>query len=440
MQFTHRLTSSRNASSRSAPARAALGVVAVSALLLSACGDGDNEAEFEEAAQNQATSAADTEDVSEDQGPDLPQAEPGLVYEDISQDVTVQDTIRPGDEGKIITPAGTLTIDEVETVQSVPAEEIGQDAEEGEEELAPAEGEEFRILTMSFTPAEDESLESEPQAALALSTASGQDHMQDLDSEEELRVLFSVPQDGSAQLTISSEGHDQYLDILTGERVEDEIAAGYYREVTTQDVNHIFSVEGYQGELTRDGNSVDVTIDYDLAASSVTLAAWSEEYGWAEAGEAWIVVEWNYTFDVEADMIDTLRAEDVDIDGVLVLEDGEEREGHRNDNPGWRENDVVSSFAVPLETTEVELSFEGVIDTLHSQTGHDSDETPISFSSEVLEVEFPDERHGSDPGDVEEAEGDAGEDVDEDEDTEDDSGDGANGEDDSADADEEDEA
>lgn len=429
-------------SALSRPKALALGTLA--AVVLTGCSEG-GVAEFEDAAEATQDGAPDeaiessgqVTDAAEETAAAPVEAEPGLVYEDISHAPAVLETLRPED-GAVVTPAGTLTVDEVEVVETVPAGEIGlSEEEEGQEEqdeqveqaqATAAEGEEFRILTMSFTPDEategigDEVLDVD--AALALSIGGVQSHLHDLDGQQDFRILFSVPQDGSGSLTISSEGHDQSIDVLTGERAEDEVSAGYYREVTNQDLNHTFPVESDRVVLQherREGDEGQASVDYDLRVNSVGLAGWSEQEGWAAPGEAWLVIDWAYQVAADNDVYADGSTRDLDI--TLVADLGDQVvEGNVKNQDSRRTNraGIVTVLAVPSDTVDVTLSLSGTAEFEIKSSAYDvADEAQsrLEFATDQLEVAFPDTRYGSVADEVQEAEdneGDADEgDVDE---------------------------
>ncbi|GAA1801673.1 hypothetical protein [Nesterenkonia flava] len=413
-----------------------LSLLTVLGLTLTACGndEGDEADPDDNNVTDAEESSAEETTEEEDEGPSLPAAEAGLVYEDISQNVTVTDTHRPGDLGEVVVPGGVLTVESVETIESVAAEEIGEAVEEPEEgapggapeEFRAADGEVFRILTLSYEV--DEDAGHHTAASLALNVGGAQNHLQDLEMNNEYRILFSVPEDGGADLVISSDGHDQTVDVLTGERDEDdEVAAGYYRQITNQDVNHTFRIDDSIIATVdhRGRTSDDYVVDYDFHVSSVRLAAWSEEGGWANDGEAWLIIEWRY--EVSADGPAIFQAVH-EVDVTLTAESGDEsyEENYYDDAGHVSSGDEhVTSIAVPLDTVDVALSFSGSavaeLGGSYELAGGDS----VSFASDTLEVSFPDERYGSDEDEVDEAEEDAdgedaeGESSEADEDTED---------------------
>ena len=410
------------------PLRTTLSVAALAALTLTACGeDNDDAAEFE-AAGGDASAAAGAEGTDDDvdEGPELPQVDSGFTHGDLSQNVTVTDTQRPEND-EVITPTGTLSINEVETIESVGPQEVGLDPqyEEDDEEdydaepldYAPAEGEDFRVLNLSFTP--DESADHGTSTSVAISDGGAQDHLFDLGNQQEFRVLVSASEE--AQLVVSSDGHDQHVDIRTGEREADEVAAGYYREITQQDPSHTFPIEdGSLPMLDRNDEATDAyEADYDFHISSVRLVGWDEENGWASEGGTWLQVD--YVFEIDAqgpnwgsgiEEVDwTLHA---GAEGEEFTYDYGERIGGPRDNYG---DESTASFAVPIETVDLDFSFAGTVGVTTTDSYTLSEGSTFSFESEALEVSFPDENFGSDASEVDEAdEEDGGEDADGDQD------------------------
>src|SRR5699024_12489134 len=111
---------------------------------------------------------------------------------------------------------------------------LGEAMAVGREQLdvAAAEGAGRRAGGLSYAPEEDDARaydDGPPPTDLSIRAGGSQTHLAELDLEDSTRILVSVPQDGSAALVVSSEGHDQLVDLLTGERQDDDVAAAYYR-------------------------------------------------------------------------------------------------------------------------------------------------------------------------------------------------------------------
>ncbi|WP_029088353.1 hypothetical protein [Brevibacterium album] len=373
---------------RAARTRLGLGAAALSALALSACGGGEGEAEF-------AEESAAPEVVGE-------QVEQGFLYEDISQNVTVTDTLRP-ERGEIITPTGTLTVNEVQAVSAVPAEEIEREAVTDEETGEPldyiaAEGEELRVVDLTFTPHGDQEdlyggeHESGTTSELSIRAGGAQNHLQPLGSQADHRILVSAPEDGSTHFVVSSEGHDQYVDVLTGERQEDDVAAAYYRPVTTQEPHHTFPVDDSEFTVLYNGSEDgEGTVSYDLQVASASLTAWTQDGGWAAPGEAWLAVDWNYEAEAGGGSgafgIEELAVKlSVDVDGTVTEDESNYQSGSF---PGFSADDEVTTFAsVPIDTTDVAVSLSGDVRTGLSDPYSLTEET-AEFSTEELAISFP---------------------------------------------------
>lgn len=398
--------------------RRVFGVAALAALVLTACASDEQAAGFEDAEAASAEGGTD-ETVEEESESELPQVESGFFHEQLSNAPTVVDSQRP-EQGEVITPVGTLSIDEIESIESVSAEEVGLDPVYQDEgatdaetlDYVPAEGEVFRVLNLSFTSHQDAAHSA--TSTMALNVDGAQTHLHDLDSQQEHRLLVSVPEDGSTRLVVSSEGHDQYVDVLTGEREDDDVAAAYYRDVVQQDPNHKYPIDSGRLGVEREamyqtsGEEDDMVLNYDFGVSSVRLAAWTEEGGWADPGEAWLVVDRSYEVETEwPPMFGEL--EEVKMTFTTEVGDEATEEDHYDDG-GIRNTagELTTYTSVPNDMTEVALSLNGSATVeIPSGVGRGyfySEGGTHEFTSEPLEVSFPDENSGSVEGEASEDE------------------------------------
>src|SRR5699024_6123186 len=151
--------------------------------------------------------------------------------EDFTKDVTVTSTLNP-ENSTVITPTGTLSIDGLQELTSVPADAVDLDPELDEDgevlDFAAAQGEVLRAVDLSFTPVDEDAPgggDGLPATDLSVRAGGSQTHLAEIDGKYTDRILLSVPEDGSAVLVVSSEGHDQLVDLLTGERQGDDVAA-----------------------------------------------------------------------------------------------------------------------------------------------------------------------------------------------------------------------
>lgn len=372
-----------------------IAIAALSMLTLAGCATGDDTAEFAGGGQTGAAGGETAASPSPEATPEL-RTDPGFTYDDISKDVTVTDTTRP-EQSAVVTPSGTLTINEVQEVATVDPDAIGLGAGAGDEtsdeptEYSAARGESFRIVDVSYTPDEDLSGDDVPTSDLSLVAGGSQSHLAALEDEQEFRMLISAADDGSTQLVVSSEGHDQFVDVLTGERVDDDVAAAYYLPTTRQEPHHTFPIDEASLPIKSHSSAEeDLVVDYAFQVASASLVAWTADGGWAQSGEAWLVVDWNYEVLAEHPVmpgsIETLSAAlSMDVGGE-VTKDEVFAEDETGDASGTR----TAYVAVPIDTSEVQLSVSGNIEVgmLHGSGLEMAGETTAEFSSEKLTVSF----------------------------------------------------
>jgi len=378
-------------------ARCTIGLTALSVLsvlALTGCGTNAGPAGFESgsgAAEEQAATPEHTTEPADD----IERVEPGFVYDDISKDVTATATIRP-QNAEIFTPSGTLTINSVQEVAAVAPDEVGLDAVEGDggepRDYGAAAGESLRIIDLSYVPKEEFPSDDAPTTDLSVEVGGAQEHLSTLDDQQDHRILVSAADDGSAQLVVSSEGHDQAVDVLTGERVDDDIAAAYYLPTTRQEPHHTFPIDDAalptKSHTTPDE---DVTTSYSFEIDSATLSAWTATDGWADPGQAWLVVDWNYRVTAEHPVI---WGHINRFDAALAITVGDqvtEDKVHDEDKSGDVEDTRSTSVAVPIETTDVAISVSGdaEFDMLTGSGLEMAGEKTVDFSSESLEISFP---------------------------------------------------
>lgn len=208
-------------------------------------------------------------------------------------------------------------------------------------------------------------------------------------------MLISAPQDSSTQFVIASEGHDQRIDVLTGERIVDpqDPAAAYYREVTVQDLNHAFQIDDRNIAVSTVRGSDEIPLSQDPRINTVTLTAWTEESGWADEGQAWLLVDWELELDGHSGATRRVLVEDVDM--TLKVDLGGETLTDNVKDPADKarfSHEQISSFEVDNEISELILSFDIGIGSLEGSINVDvvgDEATGYEFSTDDLEVEFP---------------------------------------------------
>lgn len=393
-------------------------LLALLGLALTACG-GDGDA----SANTDAESSTEVDEASE---PESPRLESGYFHQDFGQNSAVTDTVRPGDAGRIVTPSGTLNIESVETIDSVRAEDIGlepvfpepeEPAESAEEEdvttdvsqmdpldYVAAEGEGLRVITMSFDGTDDEA-GYDVISALSVLHGGAQNHVADLSSDQSFRVLIAAAEDGSSQVVVSADGHDQHVNILTGEREDDEVAAGYYRQVTNQDLNHSLSAPTSTVDIVEDGSNAEGTddygrvyssdLDFEAYLTSARLAGWAPGEGWATEGEAWLVLDWestadlNFTHSAYGGLEELSVQLEIDADGETfqVEEHIREESGYV---PSIFTEPTVSAVAVPISTTDVTVKAISQVGLTVNDSWYSVDPNTFELETDAREFTFPD--------------------------------------------------
>lgn len=396
-------------SARPSLRRREFGLAASTLLMLSACGLGSEDAKFADEGGSDGSGSSDASDGGGSDGtaktaPELPRVDSAFMTEEFTQDIAITETIRP-ERAEIITPTGTLAVNEVRAVDSVSGDQVGLGApsdgggEEGTEgQYGPAEGEAFRIVDLTFTPLVDEEdpwgMEDGPTTAVSISVNGTQKHLRDLVQQEDISFLMSVPEDGSGQLVVSSEGHDQVVDLLSGERQEDEVAAAYYRPSAVQEPHHKLTIDSLSFPMV-DGSGPDspITTAFSFQIASASLTAWTKDGGWAEPGMAWLVVVWSYDVALETEGYYDTNIEEItstlsiDVDGEVTTDDI-----HLEDEFGATGDDgeVTSYASVPVDMTDATLSVAGSA-TVGSASGFITPEGDGSaeFASEEYALSFP---------------------------------------------------
>lgn len=230
--------------------------------------------------------AEDADKVAE---PDLPKADPDLLMTSVSPgSVTVTDVVKPGEKGKVITPDGTLIVESLGVAESI--------SPDGEPPQQAADGHKLLVLSTNW---ENQSGYSDLDTTALLSVAGKQtditDALIDAYGSDETTLLVSVPDDEASSLSISYAGHDQIVDLATGERQPDPVTDVFYRPVTYQDVVKSASF-GPTAYYTSDSGSAQegtYKIEIDWATLTPFVATEAGGQGWAPEGSAWLFIGFN---------------------------------------------------------------------------------------------------------------------------------------------------
>ncbi|GGF36546.1 hypothetical protein GCM10010922_09700 [Microbacterium sorbitolivorans] len=382
--------------------RTGIGLTALSALLLTGCAADDDAASFSDGDETQdAALSGDTDEPQETETPE-PNYEyrvtSGFFYQGVSKDLTTVNTVRPTNK-TVTTPAGTLTINQVDELSDIDADAVGleQKYDEATTEIlpyGPAEGEVLRVIDFAFVASDTEGA---PSTDLSLKINGTQTHVAELRGSDADRILLSVPADGSAQLVVSSDGHDQFVDLLTGERADDPVTATYYRDVTRQEPHHVLKIDSSEFQTWLDWLEQDIvdTVSYDVQIDSVELTPWQPEKGWAPEGRTWAAIDWTYDINKSSDESwGDLRIESFQFDLAVNSNDEQaaisiaEADTSRSSFDGPGHIDYVS---VPVGTTTLTLSVAGQTTMVEREaTLKEGVDPTASFSSGELALDFPD--------------------------------------------------
>lgn len=228
-------------------------------------------------------------DVDDVEAPTLPQADAGLVVPDFdAESVELTDAVEPGDAGRVRVPGALVEITSVATVAAIQPRD-SYDPDDVPE--APADGESFRVVDYTVTATEGVDASYDDRTSVELDTGADQVAVADLDLYgTEVTLLVSAPE--GASLVFVSDGHEQRVDLATGERAPDPVADTYYRPGIDQEVAQQQRWPDRQVRL--DGEQADVTLETTVESVHLTPYLSTEleasEQGWAADDTAWLVI------------------------------------------------------------------------------------------------------------------------------------------------------
>ena len=385
---------------------AGIGIIAVSALLMTGCSAGDEEAEFADA----------TETAS-----DLEPTDPDLLtvpQEDDLGKIVTTDAVDAGDESNIVVPSGELKVSGISSVEQVPQTVIDssvapEDAEVSDEEevpsgtdasaspaetedgeaLGPAEGKKLSLVTVDYTANEEEpghSSDDDPldtselaSPTLGLDLDGQTRELPKLDEDGHRTYLMSLPAEGTAELVVTQDGHEQRLDLNTGKRTADDVAAAYYREKTDPvEINEPLafpdSTVTVEGSISED----DYTVKLTTELAEAQLTPWTEEKGWADNGTAWLLIDGKAGIEPEA----SLTPSTAKITYSIGAEDEKDADFEVTAK-GYRA-DFSEILSVPADTEKLEVT--GTAKVHLKATGSDiKGENPLTVKTkQPYEIDF----------------------------------------------------
>ena len=302
--------------------------------------------------------------------PELPSADEGILRSGDQIDTStleLEDVKRPEDAGTVITPGGTVTVESVASAPYLPGEPAEQ----------PAEGEVFRVLTYSLENAED----TEGNVAMSLLIdAAGQQRDVGVDDPyaDEQTFVVSVPEGEPASLVVASAGHEQRVDLDTGERRPDPITDAYYRSVTEQDIGKTKNYP-FQSAPTDNGPK-RLAYSLDMESARITPYTTIGGLGYAKKGKVWLEVTFTgelrdpeYEFNLErTDFNWTATVKGKKVAATKV-------------RPSEWDQDSAALFEVPADVTNVEIAAKpaAVVTTFERPR------RTVQFGPTTVKVNFP---------------------------------------------------
>jgi hypothetical protein len=220
-----------------------------------------------------ATVPADADALSP---PEAPPARPGMAK--VIPDVKVDNVAKP-QKGKLIIPGGTVEATEVGEVRTIPGDEQSP-------VYRPADGEEFRAVSVTITPDENAGAGSVDVTPAYSVKAGSQRIAADLGRDSSGQpvsgaqvLVVSVPKGQDAELVVSVAGVDQALSVRTGDRTS-TTAAAYYRENSKIAVG-----QRYPSQHVTVGQ---FQLGHQVTFTEATVTPFDPDKGWAPAGKAWL--------------------------------------------------------------------------------------------------------------------------------------------------------
>lgn len=314
---------------RRRPLGTSIGLVALSAMLLSGCSAGSNDAEFADATETASALKPVDADLLR------------VPADDDLGKITTTDAVDTDEESRIVVPSGEFKVSRISAVEKVPETVIAssvapEDAAPSEgdmptepstsasspegssgEDLGPAEGHRISLVSVDYTSndsAQDPAYSSDDGVAstadlasptLALDRDGQSRELPKLDEDGRHTYLISIPAEGKAEFVVTQDGHEQRLDLNTGKRLADEVAATYYRDKTEPvEINEPLAFPDTTVKVggTGGANGYDYKVKLTTELADARLTPWTKEQGWAEDGTAWLVIAGKAGIEAEASL------------------------------------------------------------------------------------------------------------------------------------------
>lgn len=245
-----------------------------------------------------------------------PQAEAGLIAEVDPSALTTTASDAPEDVDPLIVPSGEVQVDSIASAETIPSSiaNTGSPSDGGgEEALAPAEGEVFRVVTVTTSETTGVEGEGAPLEAsgheepgVRLGFEVGEQTQEQPDEAAGTRTfVVSAPEEEDLFLTATEAGKTQKVDLTSGERDSASAAVGYYWEPSEADTGDPLALPGVEATGTLGSEEKSATLTPVVAVESARFTGWTEDAGWAEDGHAWLLLDG--TVDMETSGAGELR-------------------------------------------------------------------------------------------------------------------------------------
>lgn len=309
------------------------------------------------------SSAEDKEDPADEPAPTqtVPaEADSHIVVDVTDDDVPTRERLPVDDDSLVTTPSGTVEVKSVESTPSAPSALVG--AGGGEGVAVPAEGEAFFVVTLADGEASDgDETDEDPVVGFEMDGSPVQ--APSLRDSGSTTFLISAPEYGQAFLTVEEEGKVQKLNLADGKRDEKTAAAGYYLDdpkapgTVKLDPVKATGTIGLNSEAEK-----TATMTPTLAMNSLEFTAWTKAKGWADEGEAWLLLNGNA--DMASSGAGELRGKATFV--VEVLADGDkagEFTVKLDESGGARETQkaFAEPVSVPVDAKKLEMATSGTV-------------------------------------------------------------------------------
>lgn len=292
------------------------------------------------------------------------EAESHAVVDVTDDDVSTRERLPTDEDSLITTPSGNVEVESIESTPAVPSALVGAgDTSDGGDGMAvPAEGEAFFVVTLTAAEANGgDETDEDPVVGFEMDGSPVQ--APSLRDSGSTTLLISVPEYGQAFLTVEEDGKVQKLNLADGKRDEKTAAAGYYLDdpktpgAVTLDPVKATGTIGLNSESEK-----TATMTPSLAMGSLEFAAWTKAKGWADEGEAWLLL--NGSADMATAGAGELRGKATFV--VEVLADGDkagEFTVKLDETGGARETQkaFAEPVSVPVDAKKLEMTTSGTV-------------------------------------------------------------------------------